>query len=228
VEGGNFPTPYDPVEGGHLFREKNAHLWVEVFFPQFGWIPFEPTANRDTLEYGDVAPPPDALPQPTPEPTPEPEIAEPTPTPVVPPAAENPPPDQTDSPLSDPARIAGWIGIVLAVLVAMTSIGAAIAWFAAFRGLSPISSVYARAVKAGNWLGVRPAPSLTPHEYAARIGRSVPSAAAPARTVADLYAQERYAGQTPDRERTQEARAAWRDLRGIALGKWFRRSQRGG
>ena len=117
------------------------------------------------------------------------------------------------------------ISIVLAVLAAVASLGAAVAWFTAFRGLSPVSSVYARALKAGSWLGVRPAPSLTPHEYAARMGRAVPAAATPARTVADLYARERYAGQAPDREQTQAARAAWRDLRGIALGKWFRRNQ---
>ena len=54
VVGGYFPAPYDPNEGGHLYREKNAHLWVEAFFPGYGWIPFEPTANRERLDYGDL------------------------------------------------------------------------------------------------------------------------------------------------------------------------------
>ena len=230
VVGGYYPAPYDANAGGALYREQNAHLWVEVFFPEFGWIPFEPTANRETLDYGDIAPLlPDALSLATPAPTPEPQVAEPTPTPVAPPAAENPPPDQPASSWSDQARIAGWMGIMLVTLVVMSSLGAAVTWFAAFHGLSPVSSLYARALRAGSWLGVRPAPSLTPHEYAARVGRVVPAAAGPARTVADLYAQERYAGQAPDREQTQAAREAWRDLRGIALGngRWFRRHPRG-
>ena len=57
VVGGYFPAPFDPNEGGHLYREKNAHLWVEAFFPGYGWIPFEPTANRERLDYGDLTAP---------------------------------------------------------------------------------------------------------------------------------------------------------------------------
>ena len=28
---------------------ENAHSWVEVLFPRYGWIPFEPTPNRENL-----------------------------------------------------------------------------------------------------------------------------------------------------------------------------------
>jgi hypothetical protein len=224
VVGGYFPAPYDPVEGGNLFREKNAHLWVEVFFPQYGWVPFEPTANRDELSYGDITAPPAATAEPTPAPTPE-AAAAPTPPPAAEPPAETPPPAAPQF-LSDPTRLAGWIGLALAAILAVGAAVAATAWFAGFRGLSPVSSLYARALRTGSWLGVRPAASLTPREYADRIGRVIPTAQGPARVVADLYTEERYAGRRPDSDALRAARNSWRELRGIALGSIVRR-QRG-
>jgi hypothetical protein len=224
VVGGYFPAPYDPNEGGHLYREKNAHLWVEVFFPGYGWIPFEPTANREKLDYGDLTAPAQEPALPTPVPTPPPVVAEPTPPPVVETPEEQPPVTPPDI-LSDPARIAGWIGLALAALVAVAALAASIAWFAGFRGLTPVSSLYARALRAGSWLGVPPRVSLTPHEYADRVGRFVPSAQGPARVVAELYTQERYAGRRPDGDALRAARDAWRDLRGIAITSLLRRNR---
>ena len=33
----------------YLVRSKDAHSWVEVFFPTYGWIEFEPTAAQPTI-----------------------------------------------------------------------------------------------------------------------------------------------------------------------------------
>jgi hypothetical protein len=226
VVGGYFPAPFDPNESGHLYRERNAHLWVEAFFPGYGWIPFEPTANRELLGYGDIAPQSEEPALPTPEPSPAPVEPEPTP----PPAAEIPPEEPPAGPpnwLSDPARLAGLAGLVAAAILAAGVLATVVAWFAGFRGLSPVSSLYARSLRAGSWLGVPPAASLTPREYADRVGRVVPSAQSPARIVADLYTQERYSGRRPDVDATRAARGAWRDLRGIAIGSLLRRDRGG-
>ncbi len=41
---------WDPVNGTWVITEAEAHSWPEVFFPEYGWIPFEPTAGRPELE----------------------------------------------------------------------------------------------------------------------------------------------------------------------------------
>jgi len=34
---------YNDVGGDYIIRESDAHAWVEVFFPSYGWITFDPT-----------------------------------------------------------------------------------------------------------------------------------------------------------------------------------------
>jgi hypothetical protein len=40
---------WDAVNGVWVIREADAHSWPEVYFPQVGWVAFEPTAARSTL-----------------------------------------------------------------------------------------------------------------------------------------------------------------------------------
>jgi transglutaminase-like putative cysteine protease len=38
-----------PVGGVYRVLERNAHAWPEVYFPEYGWIQFEPTASEPLL-----------------------------------------------------------------------------------------------------------------------------------------------------------------------------------
>jgi transglutaminase-like putative cysteine protease len=40
---------YDEESGEFMFTDADAHTWVEVFFPNFGWVEFEPTAGESPL-----------------------------------------------------------------------------------------------------------------------------------------------------------------------------------
>jgi transglutaminase-like putative cysteine protease len=45
VATGYVPSERDPVSGAWISRARDAHAWVEVFFPSVGWQAFDPTAN---------------------------------------------------------------------------------------------------------------------------------------------------------------------------------------
>lgn len=34
----------------YVVRERDLHAWPEVYFPEYGWVEFEPTGNQDPLE----------------------------------------------------------------------------------------------------------------------------------------------------------------------------------
>ncbi len=40
---GFLPGEYNDVAHDYIIRESDAHAWVEVFFPNYGWITFDPT-----------------------------------------------------------------------------------------------------------------------------------------------------------------------------------------
>jgi protein-glutamine gamma-glutamyltransferase len=40
---------YDNGDKEWTVKDTNAHAWVEVWFPEFGWIPFDPTPGRGQL-----------------------------------------------------------------------------------------------------------------------------------------------------------------------------------
>lgn len=68
-----------------LVRERDAHTWVEAYFPRVGWVEFEPTTAQQVLE------------------RPDPQVITPTPTPTLPPPPTPTPtevPAQPDNPLS--------------------------------------------------------------------------------------------------------------------------------
>lgn len=42
---------WDAPSGEYRVREREAHSWPEVYFPGYGWIPFEPTAARAVFRW---------------------------------------------------------------------------------------------------------------------------------------------------------------------------------
>lgn len=93
---------WDDEAGHFVVRERDAHTWVEVYFPGYGWVEFEPTANQAPLtRVGDdpVAPAQAVAAPPTPAPT-----NTPTPVPSPTPLPTNTPQAQAATPTPQPAE----------------------------------------------------------------------------------------------------------------------------
>jgi transglutaminase-like putative cysteine protease len=85
---------YDPGKRIYTVIERDAHTWVEVFFPDYGWVEFEPTPDEPQVERPGDVPPSQTFPLITP-------IPSPTPTPLptnTPPAQVTATPFPTNTP----------------------------------------------------------------------------------------------------------------------------------
>jgi len=52
---GFLPGEYNDVGGDYIIRASDAHAWVEVFFPRYGWITFDPTPPGNAMQRGLLA-----------------------------------------------------------------------------------------------------------------------------------------------------------------------------
>lgn len=214
--------------------EKNAHAWPEVYFPQYGWVEFEPTASEPPLERPERR----EIASTNPAPTPDPNLADgPEPTPI-PSGRETEDEDQTTSRSSalqlwlvragGVARQAGLglLGVVaLAALLIILGIRAGLlGWenlgrvgrwvLRARKQIIPslISLAYLNLERAAHWMGLKLGEALTPHERASAIGQAVPQAQDSVTTIAAEYVTERYSPR-PAESQPQAAWAAWRGIR---------------
>jgi len=82
--------------------------------------------------------------------------------------------------------------------------------------MSDVSRAYARVQSFARLIGLRPPPSATPYERAARISRALPDGEQAVYRITRLYAEEQYA-QPRDRhtrlKASAGARSAWSRLR---------------
>lgn len=160
---------WDDAQGAYVVKERDAHTWVEVYFPGYGWIEFEPTAAQAPLNRQDDVPQPDLptptaaatatptitpspSPSPSPDPsTPQPQVAPqfptftpsptPTATPVIVPTQPPPLTPQQPGFLSVVLGALGLALIGLLVILIIGGIGVFIYWWWEWRGMRGLSPI---------------------------------------------------------------------------------------
>ncbi|MCW5849523.1 MAG: transglutaminase domain-containing protein [Anaerolineae bacterium] len=201
-------------------HEFDAHSWPEVFFPNLGWIEFEPTAASPTPVRIDDTDPNlsselpgldelerlqrDALERPL----------------------NIPPEDLFDDTLNPGdvslnfggdtnVRVSRLVLIPLGLLLlaALLVVGFWVAWYRDLRGLNLMDQVWEQVLRFARLLGLRVSAADTPYEVAQAVGEAVPEGQPDIERIADIYVEQRYGGPT-------------RNVNDAALSESWGRSQR--
>lgn len=200
-------------EGAYRVLESDGHAWPEVYFPQYGWIEFEPTGGRPALNRARSREPA----EPAARPTPVRDLSE------MLDDEFHAGMDQGATELSLSLRLRllwlryrAWI-LALAGLV--LSVAAAYGVYAVRRhremqGLSAAERVYKDLV---DWvrrlLRIEPLAHQTPYEYASAIAADVPQSRQAVEEIASYYVQERFGGKSVSSDHTDAAwQQAWAAL----------------
>jgi hypothetical protein len=201
--------------GGYDVLQLNYHSWVEVYFPDYGWVRFEATPPEG-IEFGGVQ------------------------NPAAPFSSDEDDFDFGDGPFpeddDDGSVISGafdetnnafflTIGRMFVGLVGAGALFLALLyyrWWWRLGRLARVDELYAKMGRLATLLGLPASPAQTPTEYAEVLASELPEHAASIRVLASLYASRRYAGKPIPMPELRKAEIAWSAMRWALFRRLFR------
>jgi len=194
---------YDP-QRGYVVRGQDAHTWVEVYFPGYGWVEFEPTPDPNYPPIERPAAPPDAADSGT--------SGGATGAAPRDPSRE-PDPGIGDSGPGGPAIQAAARELYLPVLVLVGLVLLGLLALRFYLSVADVGRIWRRLLLLGRRYRVGARPADTPLEFGERLARAAPSAGAPIRTLAGLYTRACFRRGGLSTADASEAATAWGEVR---------------
>ncbi len=212
-----------PDEDIYIVRDSHSHGWVEVFFPNYGWIPFEPTPGR-ALPINYVQDPSD------------------TPVVVVDSSGEEPlilceedfeeceeeefPAEAAEFPVDSGVtqglrQAAPWLLSLLGI-AAIIAAGARFFWMKVMEPSRNPETLFRRLGLLGRLNSLGPKPHETPYQFGNRLGEALPELEGSCSLVVDRYVEWKYGKKDLSREQTDGMIQAWLSLRKPLLLRIFR------
>jgi hypothetical protein len=181
-----------------------------VYFPGYGWLEFNPTADSAPITRASDAEISDAP------------VLAPPPNFGLGAIDPNAPEPETPLPLPEPEASDGGISAQAMILIALIGGGAAVllgsgiaghyAWSRGLAGLDPPARLWGQTVRLASWAGVGPTDGETPREFAEMLTNRVPQAG-DVGLLADAYVRHRYGQEHTDARLTRQLDDAWTSVR---------------
>jgi transglutaminase-like putative cysteine protease len=216
---------YDEDANAYRVRASNGHSWPEVFFPEYGWIQFEPTVIIDPIDWPAARPDPNAAGG----------------AGLTNPGSSNPfddreglLPEEPDMrpgssdffPQLESNRGPSPVFLLLVGLAVAAVLGGGIAYWVTekrgTKGLNLVEAAYTRMWRFAEWLGVPGPPDQTPYERAEALKLIVPQGEQPITRITDLYVVERF-GRGNGLEAVNGADDQWVVLRSKLWKRWLQK-----
>lgn len=196
--------PGTGAETNYTVKKDAAYSWVEVFFPEYGWVTFNPTQDRPEGGAGGLGT--------STIPLPDSKFEDPSLTDLFP---------QAEDPFADPSIqnalnelpvensqlpwLLLWVlGGMLTILAALFAAGR-LTWNWGLAGLSGRAQLWAKAHRLAGWAGMGSRAAETPREWSRRVGGAI-DRADDARQLASAYEELRYG--RPDLQRIDDESTA--------------------
>ena len=210
-------------EGYRVIRDWDSHGWVQAYFPNYGWIDFEPTPNWPEHQR-----------------VPAPVLAEELGADFTGEGSEDIDPFLDEFDLLDELRGAGVRGAggvisgidftkyLVPIAAALGSAGVlwlvlSFIWNFGLGPLGPEAKLYAKLTRLGWLAGVGRRRDQTPIEYGRLISDTLPSVSEGAEKITTSYAVHRYGNRTSTEESVQEIADAWKSIRLRLVARVFER-----